>query len=274
MGCGKSSVGKSLSALLGCPFSDLDAAIVERIGCTIPEYFARYGETAFRTLESDVLSDVLAATLSRHTLTGHSLPGHTPSSLIPGNEGICRSTAGHTPSPLTPGNEGICRSTAGHTLSPLTPGNEGICRSTAGHAPSPLTPGNEGICRSGRGGVSGGTAPAISAVLALGGGTVMTPDCAHMIQERTCCIYLRATVDTLVQRLRNEAAGRPMLRTRTPDPGTEPCPTPADADIALRERISSLLAQRSAIYESVAHHIIDVDGLSVEDVARSILSTI
>ena len=251
MGCGKSSVGKSLSALLGCPFSDLDAAIVERIGCTIPEYFARYGEAAFRTLESDVLS----ATLSRHTLTGHSLPGHTPSPLTPGNEGICRSTAGHTPSSLTPGNEGICRSTAGHT-------------------PSPLTPGNEGICRSGRGGVSGGTAPAISAVLALGGGTVMTPDCAHMIQERTCCIYLRATVDTLVQRLRNEAAGRPMLRTRTPDPGTEPCPTPADADIALRERISSLLALRSATYESVAHHIIDVDGLSVEDVARSILSTI
>lgn len=203
MGCGKSSVGKSLSALLGCPFSDLDAAIVERIGCTIPEYFARYGEAAFRTLESDVLS----ATLSRHT-------------------------------------------------------------------PSPLTPGNEGICRSGRGGVSGGTAPAISAVLALGGGTVMTPDCAHMVQEQTRCIYLRASLDTLIERLRNEAAGRPMLRTRTPDPGTEHCPTRADADIALRERISSLLAQRSATYKSVAHHIIDVDGLSIEDVARSILSTI
>ena len=208
MGCGKSSVGKSLSALLGCPFTDLDAAIVERIGCTIPEYFARYGEAAFRTLESDVLS----ATLSRHTLTGHT--------------------------------------------------------------PSPLTPGNEGICRSGRGGVSGGTEPAISAVLALGGGTVMTPDCAHMVQERTRCIYLRATVNTLVQRLRNEAAGRPMLRTRTPDSCAEPSQMPADADIALRERISSLLAQRSATYESVAHHIIDVDGLSVEDVARSILSTI
>lgn len=212
MGCGKSSVGKSLSALLGCPFTDLDAAIVERIGCTIPAFFARHGEAAFRTLESVVLSDVLAASLAGQPLTGHT--------------------------------------------------------------PSPLSPGNEGICRSGRGGVSGGTAPAISAVLALGGGTVMTPDCAHMVQERTWCIYLRATVNTLVQRLRNEAAGRPMLRTRTPDPGTEPCPTPADADIALRERISSLLAQRSATYESVAHHIIDVDGLSVEDVARSILSTI
>ena len=231
MGCGKSSVGKVLSARLGCPFTDLDAAIVERIGCTIPEFFARHGEADFRTLESVVLSDVLAASLAGQPLTGH------------------------TPSPLTPGNEGICRSTAGHT-------------------PSSLTPGNEGICRSGRGGVSGGTAPAISAVLALGGGTVMTPDCAEQIHTQTCCIYLRATVNTLVQRLRNEAADRPMLRTRTPDPGTEPCPTPADADIALRERISSLLAQRSATYESVAHHIIDVDGLSVEDVARSILSTI
>ena len=180
MGCGKSSVGKSLSALLGCPFTDLDAAIVERIGCTIPAFFARHGEADFRTLESVVLSDVLAASLAGQP----------------------------------------------------------------------------------------------SAVLALGGGTVMTPDCAHMVQERTRCIYLRASLDTLIERLRNEAAGRPMLRTRTPDPGTEPCPTPADADIALRERISSLLAQRSAIYESVAHHIIDVDGLSVEDVARSILSTI
>jgi len=212
MGCGKSSVGKVLSARLGCPFTDLDAAIVERIGCTIPEFFARHGEADFRTLESVVLSDVLAASLAGQPLTGHT--------------------------------------------------------------PSPLTPGNEEICRSGRGGVSGGTAPAISAVLALGGGTVMTPDCAHMVQERTCCIYLRATVNTLVQRLRNEAAGRPMLRTHTPDSCAEPSQMPADADIALRERISSLLAQRSAIYESVAHHIIDVDGLSVEDVARSILSTI
>ena len=111
-------------------------------------------------------------------------------------------------------------------------------------------------------------------MLALGGGAVLTPASAALLPANTGCIYLRASLDTLIERLRNEAAGRPMLRTRTPDPGTEPCPTPADADIALRERISSLLAQRSATYESVAHHIIDVDGLSIEDVARSILSTI
>lgn len=212
MGCGKSSVGKTLSALLGCPFTDLDAAIVERIGCTIPEYFALHGEAAFRALESDVLS----ATLSGDSLSGHTLPH--------------------------------------------------------------LAPENEGKCRSTREGVSGGTAPAISAVLALGGGTVMTPDCAEQVHTQTCCIYLRASLDTLIERLRNEAAGRPMLRTRMTNPGAEACPgsrpAPADADKALRERISHLLAQRSATYESVAHHIIDVDGLSIEDVARTILSSL
>ena len=217
MGCGKSSVGKTLSALLGCPFTDLDAAIVERIGCTIPEYFALHGEAAFRALESDVLS----ATLSGYTLTGDSLSGDTLPHLAPENEGKCRST---------------------------------------------------------REGASDGMLSAISAVLALGGGTVMTPDCAEQVHTQTCCIYLRASLDTLVERLRNEAAGRPMLRTRTPDPGTEACPgsrpAPADADKALRERISHLLAQRSATYESVAHHIIDVDGLSIEDVARTILSSL
>ena len=222
MGCGKSSVGKILSALLGCPFTDLDAAIVERIGCTIPEYFALHGEAAFRALESDVLS----ATLSGYTLTGDSLSGD---------------------------------SLSGDTLPHLAPENEGKCRST-------------------REGASDGMLSAISAVLALGGGTVMTPDCAEQVHTQTCCIYLRASLDTLVERLRNEAAGRPMLRTRMPNPGTEACPgsrpAPADADKALRERISHLLAQRSATYESVAHHIIDVDGLSIEDVARTILSSL
>ena len=222
MGCGKSSVGKTLSALLGCPFTDLDAAIVERIGCTIPEYFALHGEAAFRALESDVLS----ATLSGYTLTGDSLSGD---------------------------------SLSGHSLPHLAPEKEGKCRST-------------------REGASDGMLSAISAVLALGGGTVMTPDCAEQVHTQTCCIYLRASLDTLVERLRNEAAGRPMLRTRTPDPGTEACPgsrpAPADTDKALRERISHLLVQRSATYESVAHHIIDVDGLSIEDVARTILSSL
>ena len=88
-------------------------------------------------------------------------------------------------------------------------------------------------------------------VLALGGGTVMTPECAELVRENTVCIYLRASVDTLVEHLASEAAGRPML----------------SGD--LRSRIEALMQQRSSTYEKTAHIIIDTDGKTIEDVSRS-----
>ena len=88
-------------------------------------------------------------------------------------------------------------------------------------------------------------------VLALGGGTVMTPECAELVRENTVCIYLRASVDTLVEHLESEAAGRPML----------------SGD--LRSRIETLMLQRSSTYEKTAHIIIDTDGKTIEDVSRS-----
>jgi shikimate kinase len=89
-------------------------------------------------------------------------------------------------------------------------------------------------------------------VLALGGGTVMTPECAELVHEKTVCIYLRASIDTLVRNLSDEAEGRPMLAGN------------------IHERITELMAQRGATYESTAHIIIDIDGKSVEEVALSI----
>jgi shikimate kinase len=96
-----------------------------------------------------------------------------------------------------------------------------------------------------------------SLILALGGGTVMTRECAEIVHSQTHCIYLRATVDTLVSHLENEAAGRPML-----------------ADSPLRERITALMAQRSATYEKTAHVVIDTDGKSIETIASEIISTL
>ena len=92
-----------------------------------------------------------------------------------------------------------------------------------------------------------------TAVVSLGGGTVMQERCAEMVRENTVCVYLRTSVETLVERLSDEAAGRPMLQ------GTD-----------LRTRIETLMAQRSAIYESTASHIIDTDGLSIDEVAQFI----
>ena len=52
-------------------------------------------------------------------------------------------------------------------------------------------------------------------VLALGGGTVMTEECAELVRKNTCCIYLRASIDTLLERLSSDTSNRPLL-TRDP----------------------------------------------------------
>ena len=158
MGCGKSSVGRRLSELLCCPFTDLDAVIEQQTGRSIPEIFATDGEAAFRQMELEVLE---------------------PSLNHP------------------------------------------------------------------------------SAVISLGGGTVTQERCAEIVNEKTVCIYLRASVETLAERLSDEAAGRPLLQ------GDD-----------LHTRIETLMKQRSHIYESTAHHIIDTDSFSIDEVAQSILHTL
>jgi shikimate kinase len=86
-------------------------------------------------------------------------------------------------------------------------------------------------------------------VLALGGGAVTTPASATLLHEKTVCIYLRATLETLQQRLSGETAGRPL------------------ADDAMAGR----LAAREPLYEETAHVIIDTDGLSPDEVADEII---
>ncbi len=53
---GKSTVGKALAESLSRPFYDSDEEIVKEVGMPIPDYFAKYGETAFRDLESRVIA--------------------------------------------------------------------------------------------------------------------------------------------------------------------------------------------------------------------------
>lgn len=60
-GCGKSTVGKCLSDLLGKTFVDTDALIVQKAGKPIPEIFATEGEDAFRAIEHAVICEVCAA---------------------------------------------------------------------------------------------------------------------------------------------------------------------------------------------------------------------
>ncbi len=56
-GCGKTTVGRRLSKILGREFIDIDAAIVEKAGKTIPEIFADEGEEAFRAIETECAAE-------------------------------------------------------------------------------------------------------------------------------------------------------------------------------------------------------------------------
>ena len=132
-----------------------------------------------------------------------------------------------------------------------------------------------------------------TAVLSLGGGAILAPASAALLHERTVCIYLRATLDTLLVRLEGETAGRPLLQeipdqvgddgggqvgddgggqvrddggsSVMPGPGSVVMPGPDRASVAAR------LASREPIYEKTAHVIIDTDGLSPDEVADEII---
>lgn len=103
--------------------------------------------------------------------------------------------------------------------------------------------------------------PQADLILSLGGGTVMTPECAEAVNDQTLCIYLRASADTLATHLEGEAEGRPMLQCGTASPDAE----------ALRHRIEELMSIRSATYEKTAHIIIDTDGKEINHIAEEII---
>lgn len=109
----------------------------------------------------------------------------------------------------------------------------------------------------------------------------MTPECEELVHEKTLCIYLRTSIDTLVSRLSSEAAGRPMLNvSHTPHnviqseaestgEVTEAVDTTPQAE-ALRARIESLMSRRASTYERTAHIIIDTDTHTIDSLAQVI----
>lgn len=58
MGCGKSTLGRSVSALTGMQFIDLDGYIEGRFHRTVSEIFAERGESGFREIERAMLHEV------------------------------------------------------------------------------------------------------------------------------------------------------------------------------------------------------------------------
>ena len=55
MGCGKTTFGKKLANKLAYTFIDLDKTIEASTGMSIPQYFTKFGEAAFREKESEII---------------------------------------------------------------------------------------------------------------------------------------------------------------------------------------------------------------------------
>lgn len=90
-----------------------------------------------------------------------------------------------------------------------------------------------------------------NAVISLGGGCVLRSENVQALKETGKIFYLRTKAETIIQRLKGDGT-RPLLQGD------------------LEERVNSILAKRSSIYEAVADYIIDTDGLTPEEIAKKI----
>lgn len=86
-------------------------------------------------------------------------------------------------------------------------------------------------------------------VLSLGGGAVTTPECAELIHNRTTCIWLQASAETVQKRTGKRLGNRPLL------------------DGADLDRIREMMARRDSAYRNAAHIQVDTDILGIYGVA-------
>lgn len=92
-------------------------------------------------------------------------------------------------------------------------------------------------------------------VLALGGGAFVDPDTRALVQARALSVWLKADLDTLVERVGRKDT-RPLLQQGDP-----------------REILSGLMARRDPAYAQADIHVVS-DGGSHDRAARAILSAI
>jgi shikimate kinase len=74
MGCGKTTQGKKLAKLMGYFFIDLDEYIANKFDKNITELFKELGETEFRMIESNALSECINDNQKTIIATGGGTP--------------------------------------------------------------------------------------------------------------------------------------------------------------------------------------------------------
>ena len=95
-------------------------------------------------------------------------------------------------------------------------------------------------------------------IISTGGGLVLKRENNELLQQNGKIVFLRASLDTLVKRLK-VYDNRPLLQ--------------ADSGV-IADKLAELLRVRMPVYEHVADFIVDVDGKSVEESAAAVIQTV
>ncbi|SCY22369.1 shikimate kinase AroL [Desulfoluna spongiiphila] len=95
------------------------------------------------------------------------------------------------------------------------------------------------------------------AVVATGGGIVLSPENRRLMRGSGVVIWLKARVHTLARRMAADEA------TATQRPSL--------TGARVEDEIASVLAERDPLYREAAHVTIETDGMSPDEVAEEIL---
>lgn len=87
-------------------------------------------------------------------------------------------------------------------------------------------------------------------IIATGGGLMMNPKNREALGQSGVIIYLKASYETLKERIGTDDPNRPMMK---------------------QNDFEALLNQREPVYESVANYIIEVDQKSISDIVDEII---
>lgn len=99
-----------------------------------------------------------------------------------------------------------------------------------------------------------------AAVLALGGGTLVSEECAAIVRRKTVCVWLEASADTIVRNLSyTDISGRPMLAG-------------AEDEASLKALVCEMMEKRAPVYRNAACISVNVDGKTPEEAAAMIVS--
>lgn len=93
-------------------------------------------------------------------------------------------------------------------------------------------------------------------IVSLGGGTVLSDACAKLIKDNAFCIYLKAPDNILSANLRTTGVkDRPLLKEES-----------------LEQQVRQMMQERGPLYESRADAVLEIGGLTDEEIADKICS--